>query len=419
MSVMNFFHSCRRDFPLLQRVVHGCPLVYLDSAATALKPQPVIDALVDFYSNYGVNISRGVYTLAEETTASYEQARSKVAHFLGATDQEIIFTKGATEGINAIAGTWGLDHIGSGDEILVTALEHHANLVPWQQCARVTGAKLQILPVHPDGTVAMENLPLLLTERTKLVAVSHVSNVFGTQVDVEHIIKAAHAVGAKVLVDAAQSVFHQKINVKTMGCDFLVFSGHKMMGPSGIGVLYISQNIADQVRPYQYGGAMVSRVTLQSALFAERPFCYEAGTPPIAGAIGLGAAIDYMNSHIDYFQLEKHEARLSDRLINGLESLKGVRVYGPVDQLKKNGHIVSFNISGIHPHDVAAYVDRFGVCLRAGFLCAQPLTEICCTGPLVRASISMYNTEKDIDILLKSLSDMIGEMGNCSCVQNF
>lgn len=413
---MDLFFSMRKDFPLLARRINGHPVVYLDTAATALKPQPVIDALVDFYSNYGSNVFRGVYTLAEESTMLYEKARSKVARFIGANDHEIIFTKGATEGINAIAFTWALDAIRAGDEILVTAAEHHANLIPWQQCAAKTGARLKILPANNDGTWAMDKLEAVLTSKTKLVAVSHVSNVLGVRHDIGTIINAAHAVGARVLVDAAQSIAHEKIDVHALGCDFLVFSGHKMMGPTGIGVLYIRQDLQEQVRPYQYGGAMVCHVSLQSATWAQAPHCYQAGTPPISGAIGLGAAIDYIQSHIDFCDLKKHEANLVSSLINGLQSLKKVQIYGPVDQLKKSGHIVSFNVSGVHPHDVAAYVDRFGICVRAGSLCAQPLTELCCLGPSVRASLYVYNTEQDINWLLTSLDKLIGELGDRICV---
>lgn len=416
---MNKYGLIKDDFPVLRRMINNHPIVYLDNAATTLKPQKVIDAMVDFYSNYGANIFRGVYTLAEETTELYESARIKVAQFINAIPQEIIFTKGSTEGINFIASTWAADHIGPDDEILITALEHHANLVPWQQCAKITGAQLKIVPVNKDGTLSMTDLMNMLTERTRLIAISHFSNVVGTYNDIEGVIKAAHAVGAKVLIDAAQSVAHQKIDVKLLDCDFLVFSGHKMMGPTGIGVLYINKKLFQEVRPYQYGGGMISHVTFESSSLAEVPHRFEAGTPHIAGAIGLGAAIDYIQAHIDYIQLEQHEAGLSSRLINGLQSLKKVEIYGPLDQLKKRGHIVSFNISGIHPHDVAAYVDRYAVCIRAGFQCAQPLTQMCGMGSLVRASTYVYNTKQDIDCLLTSLDTLIGELEDRTCVQGF
>lgn len=416
---MDSFFSLRRDFPILERVINGCPLVYLDNAATSLKPQPVIDALVNYYSNYGSNIFRGVYTMAEETTTLYETARSKVAHFINANSKEIIFTKGSTEGINAIASTWCLDNVRPGDEILITAAEHHANFVPWQQCALQSGAALKILPVNLDGTLKINQLDSFLTKKTKLVAISHVSNVLGIEHDIKTVINAAHLAGAKVLVDAAQSIPHQKIDVKLLGCDFLVFSGHKMMGPTGIGVLYMNENIIQQVRPYQYGGAMISHVSLQTSSWAEAPSKYEAGTPPIAAAIGLGTAIDYIQTHIEYCQLEKHETNLLSRLIDGLQTLKKVKINGPVDQLKKKGHIVSFNIIGIHPHDVAAYVDKFGICIRAGFQCAQPLIEMCGIGPSLRASLYAYNTEQDIDCLLTNLDKLTGELEDRTCVHGF
>lgn len=407
------------DFPLLRRFVNGHPVVYLDNAATALKPQVVIDAITDFYSNHGANIYRGIYTLAEESTTLYEDARAVVADFIGAHSDEIIFTKGATESINAIACAWACDNLNPGDQIVVTAMEHHANFIPWQQCAIRVGAKLVIIPVSSDGRLILDNLDALLGSNTKIVAVCQISNLLGTHNDIAKIIGAAHAVGAKVLVDAAQSVPHQKIDVCNLDCDFLVFSGHKIMGPTGVGVLYAKKDILESMRPYQQGGGMVSDVHLYDSVWAGIPQRFEAGTPPIASAIGMAEAIKYIQKQINFDILRAHEASLCRRFIEGLLALKRAKIYGPLDQLKESGHIVSFNIRGFHPHDVAAYCDRFGICVRAGLHCAHPLNEQLGIGPSVRMSTFVYNTDQDIDKLLNSLDQMIREMEVCLCVSDF
>lgn len=413
---MNTEFPIRHHFPLLRRTINGWPLIYLDNAATSLKPQVVLDAIMDFYSSYGGNIYRGIYTLAEETTALYEGARQTVAEFIDASTDEVIFTKGATESINAIASGWALDTIRPGDQIVVTAMEHHANFVPWQQCAARTGATLTVIPVKSDGTLALDNLDSLLGSNTKIVGVCHVSNVLGVYNDIAHITRVAHASGAKVLVDAAQSVPHKKIDVHELDCDFLVFSGHKIMGPTGAGVLYAKKEILESMRPYQYGGGMVSHVGLSESSWADMPRRFEAGTPPIASVIGLAAALRYMKEYVDFDRLRAHEASLCTRLIEGLRALKHVTIYGPVDQLQKNGHIVSFNIHGLHPHDIAAYCDRFGICIRAGLQCAHPLAEQLGIGPSVRVSMLAYNTHQEIEELLKRLEQLLWEMGDFICV---
>lgn len=402
--------SIQDDFPLLKRRIEGHPLVYLDNAATSLKPQVVVDSLVDFYSNYGVNIHRGIYTIAEETTLLYEQARTIVADFIGAYYEEIIFTKGATESINLVASTWALDAIKPGDQIVITAMEHHANFVPWQQVADRTGSVLKVVPINSDGTLVLNKFEEIVGTKTKMVAVCHVSNLLGVHNDISTIIKIAHKVGAKVLIDAAQSAPHQKIDVRHLDCDFLVFSGHKLMGPTGVGVLYAKKELLECMRPYQYGGGMILKVNVDRSTWQGLPQKFEAGTPPIASAIGLGVAIQYFKKKLNFDDLKIHEASLCKCLIEGLATIKNVTIYGPTDQLQENGHIVSFTIRGLHPHDVAAYCDRFGICIRAGLQCAHPLTEFLAMGPTVRVSTFAYNTQNEIEYLLTVLEQMTKEM---------
>ena len=298
-------------------------------------------------------------------------------------------------------------------------MEHHANFVPWQQCAAHIGAKLAVIPVNEDGTLCLDNLDLLLGSRTKIVAICQVSNVLGTHNDISYVTKVAHAAGAKVLIDAAQSVPHQKIDVRELDCDFLVFSGHKIMGPTGVGVLYAKREILEAMRPYQYGGGMVSNVRIAESSWQGLPQRFEAGTPPIASAVGLSAAIKYMKEYVDFDILKVHEAFLCKRLIDGLSSIKNVKIYGPVDQLQECGHIVSFNIQGIHPHDIAAYCDRFGICIRAGLHCAHPLAEQLGMGSSVRVSLFAYNTVQEIEQLLARLEQLIMEMEDFTCVSGY
>lgn len=399
----------RADFPILQQKINDKPLCYLDNASTSQKPQAVIDALVDFYTTKNANIYRGAHFFSEQATQLYEQTRMRVAQFIGARDaSEIIFTSGCTEGINFVATAWAMQHINAGDEIVITGLEHHANMVPWQRVAAEKKAVLKVIPVHPDGSLIMDHLGDIITHRTKLVACVHVSNALGTHVDVARITMQAKQVGALVLIDAAQSVAHQRINVVDLDCDFLVFSGHKMLAPTGVGVLYIKQELHDQVQPYQYGGGMVFEVDYQKSTYLKAPHKFEAGTPPIAQVIGLGAAVNYL-SQIDFEQLRVHEAQLCAQLIGGLSLIDEVRILGPVEQLKKMGHLVSFVVENIHAHDVAAYLSQEGICVRAGDYCAQPLFKKMHLSGSVRASFYVYNTAQEVDRLIEAVDRLVKE----------
>jgi cysteine desulfurase/selenocysteine lyase len=393
--------NIRSDFPILKKTINTHPLIYLDNAATSQKPQPVIDALTAFYTQHNTNVHRGVYAFAEEATTLYENARVAVARFLNAAADEIVFTSGTTHGINAVAFGWALHHIHPGDEILLTELEHHSNLVVWQQIAHMRKAHLKFIPVLPDGTLDLSSLDSLISKKTKLVSMIHVSNAVGTHNPIEVIIKAAHAVGAYTLVDAAQSAPHQKLDVAAIGCDFLLFSGHKMLGPTGIGVLYIASRMHDQMQPYQFGGGMVYDVDYQSATWQKAPHKFEAGTPPIAQAIGLQAAIEYLHKNVNFDQLRAHEAALCARVIDELSTIKKITLLGPIEQLRQNGHLVSFTVDGMHAHDVAEYLNKYGVCVRAGHHCAQPLAKKLGIAASVRASFYAYNTMAEVERFLE------------------
>lgn len=400
-------NAWRDDFPFLQHAIDGKPLIYFDSAATSQKPQTVIDTLTDFYTRHNSNIARAVYPLAERTTQLYEDARATVAEFINADAQEVVFTKGTTEGINFIASTWAADHIKKGDEILLTQMEHHSNMIPWQQLAQRAGAHLQYIPVLPDGTLDYDSVPKLISAKTKLVAVVHVSNTLGTHNDIARIRAAARTVGAKLLIDAAQSAGHQPIDVKQLGCDFLAFSGHKMLGPTGIGVLYIKKEMQGAVRPYQFGGGMIFEADFYHASFQKPPHKFEAGTPPIAQAIGLAAAIRYMRKKVQFDRLQAHESELCRRLIGGLQAYKKVRILGPISQLQHKGHLVSFAVEGIHAHDVAAHLAAYGICVRAGHHCAQPLAGALGTPSSVRVSFYLYNTLAEVEKFLEVLELLV------------
>lgn len=404
---MNNFKKLRADFPILTQKINGYPLIACDNASTTHKPQQVIDAMVQFYTTTNANIYRGIHLFAEQATHAYEDARKKVAFFIGALPEEIVFTRGCTSGINFIAATWADVHINSGDEIVVTELEHHANLLPWQRLAHKKGALLKFIPVFPDGTVDLSLLESIITHKTKLVSVIHVSNAIGTHVDIATIIARAHAVSARVLIDAAQSVPHQKINVHELGCDFLVFSGHKLLAPTGVGVLYIKKELHDSVPPYEVGGGMVEDVDCMNATWAPAPHKFEAGTPPIAQVIGLGAAIDYMQSYVDFDELVQHEAQLCTCLIEGLSQMQQVTILGPVSELKQNGHIVSFLVEDIHSHDVAAFLNSKGITVRAGHHCAQPFAKKLGYDASVRVSFYFYNTVEDVDSILAAMRELL------------
>lgn len=396
----------RNDFPILKQ-----KLCYLDNASTSQKPQAVLDVLMNFYSQHNANIGRGLYPLAEEATALFEGARKTVAQYINAKHNEIIFTKNGTEGINLVAIAWAFENLKKGDEILLSELEHHSNMAPWQWVAKKTGAVIHYIPVDQHGQLVMDRLDSLLTKRTKLVAVTHSSNAIGTQVDLQTIITKAHAVGALVLVDACQTAPHEKIDVRTMGADFLVFTGHKMLAPTGIGVLYINEKLHDQVHPFMRGGGTIHQAEWQESSFLKSPHKFEGGTPPIAQAIALAAAIEYLKKNISFDQLRKHEAALCAQLIDGLSEHKRIRILGPIDQLKRQGHIVSFVIDGIHAHDAAAFLGERGICVRSGHFCAQPLLAKLGVQSAIRASFYFYNTSEDVEQLLAGVTALIAQIG--------
>lgn len=390
----------RPDFPILSTTVHGLPLAYLDNAATTQRPRPVIQAMVDSYQESYANVHRGIHWLAEQSTALYEAARDKVRDFLHARGrEEVIFTSGATAGINLVARAWGDAKLLPGDEILVTEMEHHSNLVPWFQLAERRGALVRHIPVTEDGQLDMGALDRLLTERTRIVAVTAVSNVLGTITPVEEIIRRAHAAGALVLVDGAQSVPHLNADVQALDCDFLAFSGHKMLGPSGIGVLYGKQELLDAMPPFLGGGSMIRDVTLEGFTPADLPSKFEAGTPPIVPAIGLGAAIDYL-SRVGLKAVHEHERRLTEHAHRLLEAIPGVRILGP--QPSQKGGIVGFTMATatgqeIHAHDIAQKLDQFGIAVRPGHHCAKPLHRRFDLTASARASFYFYNTLEEVD----------------------
>ena len=396
--------ALRADFPILGTTVHdGVPLVYLDNAATTQHPRQVIQALVDTYERHYANVHRGIHWLSEQSTDLYSEAREKVRRFINADSaDEVIFTRGATEGINLVARSWGDAKVRAGDEILLTEMEHHSNLVPWQQLAERSGAVLRHIPITDDGLLDLDALPRLLTDRTKMVAVTAVSNVLGTINPIERIVAAAHAVGALVLVDAAQSVPHLATDVQRLGADFFAFSGHKMLGPSGVGVLFGRRELLDAMPPFQGGGSMIRRVTLTGFESAELPAKFEAGTPPIVPAIGLGAAIDYLQA-IGLDAIHAHEQLLTRHAHEVLEGVGDVRFLGPPPEDK--GGIVSFTLAGLHAHDVAQLLDRQGMAVRAGHHCTMPLHKRLGINASTRASFYLYNTLAEVDLLAAALGE--------------
>ncbi len=392
----------RADFPLLQRSVDGKPLVYLDSAATSQKPRTVLEALQRYYEEYNANVHRGLYRIAERATLAYEEARAKVAAFVGARPEELVFTRGTTEAINLVAYAWGDAFVRAGDEVLVTEMEHHSNLVPWQLLAQRRGARLRVLRVRPeDGTLDLDALDRLLTERTRIVAVAHQSNVVGTINPVRDICERAHAAGAVVLVDGAQSVPHMPVRVEELGCDFLAFSGHKMCGPTGIGALWGRRELLEAMPPFHGGGEMIERVELERSTYKDPPHRFEAGTPNIADAIALGVAVDYLQA-VGMEGVREHEKALVRYALAQLAEVRGVRVYGPKDPELRGGAL-AFTLEGVHPHDVAQVLDEQGVCVRAGHHCAQPLHRVLGLAATARASVYLYNTPEDIDALVRGL----------------
>lgn len=403
----------RSQFPIFNVKKNGQKLVYLDSAATTQKPQQVIDAVTDFYTHSNASVHRGVYDLSEHATIRYEQVRKQVALFINASDSsEIIFTSGTTEGINFVADSWGMSNIKYGEEIVVTQVEHHANLLPWQRLAKRVGAKLKFINLNKKDFTLNSIDSNLINSKTKLVALNHVSNVLGPiwdqeQNQLESIIERAHKVGAKVLLDSAQGVLHQKVDVQKLKPDFLVFSGHKMFAPTGVGVLYISKLLHDAIEPYKVGGAMVYEASFQDASWQQAPHKFEAGTPPIAQVIGLGAAIDFFNEWVDFEKLRKHETKLCSILLDGLSKINGIVVLGNQDRLRKYGHLVTFVFQNIHAHDVSYMLNEKNFAVRAGHHCAQPLAKLLGIEASVRVSFSLYNTSDQIKLLLCELEKIV------------
>ncbi|MFO1429405.1 MAG: cysteine desulfurase [Candidatus Competibacteraceae bacterium] len=390
----------RQEFPILHQQVHGKPLVYLDNAASCQKPRAVIDAISECYSRYYANIHRGVHHLSERSTAAYEGAREKVRAFLNAaSSREIIFTRGTTEAINLVASSFGNMQVGPGDEVLITAMEHHSNIVPWQMLCERQKAALRVVPIDEAGELIMEEYERLLTERTKLVAVVHVSNALGTVNPVKEIIDLAHERGIPVLLDGAQSVPHLPVDVRALDCDFFAFSGHKVYGPSGIGVLYGKAHLLEAMPPYQGGGDMIRMVTFAKTEYADLPHKFEAGTPAIADVIGLGAALDWV-TEIDLDTIAAHEHDLLVHATEQLSDIPGLRLIGTA---RDKAAVISFVLEGVHPHDIGTILDREGVAIRTGHHCAQPVMERYQVPATARASFAVYNTRKEVDALVAAI----------------
>jgi len=393
--------ALRADFPILAREVHGKPLVYLDNAASSQKPQAVIEAITAFYRGHFANIHRGVHTLSEEATVAYEEARDKVAAFIHAPDRRgVIFTRNTTEAINLVAHTWGRVHVGGGDRIIVTEMEHHSNLLPWQVLAREAGAELAYVRVTEEGRLDLASLDELLQGPVKLVAFSHVSNVLGTVNPAREIIARAHAAGARVMVDAAQSVPHLPVDVEALDCDFVAFSSHKMCGPTGAGVLYGRPELLAEMPPFLAGGGMIRRVKRAEATWADLPGKFEAGTPAIAEAVGMGAAVDYLST-VGMAGVWAHEQELAGYVLERLAETPGVRVIGP--PAEERCGLVSFTVASIHPHDLAQVLDGEGIAIRAGLHCAHPLHERLGLPATARASFYLYNTLEEVDRLVEGI----------------
>jgi len=396
--------TIRKDFPLLSRKVRGKPLTYLDNAATSQKPQAVINKITEFYQQYNANVHRAIYAIGEQATLEYESAREKVARFINAWDtNSVVFTKGTTESINLVAYSWGRHNLGPGDEILITEMEHHSNIIPWQLAARATGATLRYIPIRQNGTLTLDDPGEYFTDKTKLVALIHQSNVFGTINPVREIARLAKDVNALVLVDAAQSVPHSPVDVRALGCDFLAFSGHKMLGPSGVGVLCARPELLAAMEPFMGGGEMINSVTMEESTWNEPPWKFEAGTPNIAQAIGLGAAIDYLET-ISIDAIEEHERALTQYALDTLSAIPEVTIYG--SEVNRGG-LVSFNVENVHPHDLAQILDQKGIAIRAGHHCAQPIMQKLDVPATARASFYLYNTPAEIDVLCDGIMESI------------
>jgi cysteine desulfurase/selenocysteine lyase len=390
----------REDFPILQQKVHGKPLVYFDNGATSQKPQAVIDALANYYSAENSNIHRGVHYLSERATAAYEEARSKIRGFINSrNNQEIIFVRGTTEAINLVAQSYGRSFLKAGDEIIISAMEHHSNIVPWQMLCEQVGAKLRVIPINHDGEIVMDEYRRLLNEKTKFVSVTHVSNALGTIAPVKEIVALAHERSIPVLLDGAQAVPHLRVDMQDLGCDFYAFSGHKMFGPTGVGVLYGRGELLEKMPPYQGGGDMISLVTFEKTHYNVLPYKFEAGTPHISGGIGLGAAIDYLQA-LDWQGLTAHEHALLSYATEALSNIDGLRIIGTA---KEKAGVVSFVFDHVHAHDVGTILDQEGVAVRSGHHCAMPVMQRFGVPATTRASFAFYNTAEEIDILVRAI----------------
>ena len=393
--------TIRADFPILDQQAHGKPLVYLDSTATSQKPRQVIEALARYYEQDNANVHRGVHTLAERATAEYEKARLKIARFINAaSSKEIVFVRNTTEGINLVANAWGRANLGPGDEVLITQMEHHSNIVPWQLVTQATGATLRYVPITPAGELDMDALDELLTERTKVFAFTAMSNVLGTINPVAELVARAHAVGAIAVVDGAQSVPHLPTDVQAMDADFLAFSGHKMLGPTGVGALYGKRALLEAMQPFMGGGEMIREVFMDHSTWNDVPFKFEAGTPAIGEAIAFGAAIDYLDA-LGMDWVHQHEMEIIRYAWERLSAIEGLRIIGPGPE--RRGGLLSFTLADVHPHDVAAVLDMHGVAVRAGHHCAQPIHDFYGIPATARASFYIYNTLEEVDVLAEAL----------------
>ena len=394
----------REDFPILDQMVNGKPLVYLDNAATTQKPQVVIDALVNYYTSDNSNVHRGVHTLSQRATEDFDIGRSMTRQFLNAGfDQEIIFVKGTTDGINLVAQSYARPNLGEGDDIIISTMEHHSNIIPWQVLCQEKGAHLRVIPISDAGELLIDEYEKLLTPRTKLVAITHVSNVLGTVNPIEQIVEIAHNRGVPVLVDGAQAVPHMAVDVQKLGCDFYVFSGHKIYGPTGIGVLYGKSELLEAMPPYQLGSEMIKSVTFEHTIYNDLPFKFEPGTPHIAGVIGMGAAIDYLNG----IGMDRIDAYEHDLLEYGMECLSGIDGVQLIGTAPGKSSVMSFVMDSAHPHDIGTILDTEGVAVRTGHHCAQPLMHRFGVPATARASLSFYNTKDEIDLLVKAIDRVI------------
>ena len=393
----------RQQFPTLSRNIHGKPLVYFDNGATSQKPQSVIDRISRFYENENSNIHRGVHTLSQEATTAYEEARVTIQRYLNAANEhEIIFTKGTTDSINLVAFSFG-ELLTAGDEIIISAMEHHSNIVPWQMLCERKGCILKVVPISKSGELILEEYHSLLSEKTKLVSMTHISNSLGTINDVKEIIKQAHGVGAKVLIDGAQSIQHVKVDVQELGCDFFAFSGHKIFGPTGVGVLYGKSELLNEMPPYQGGGDMIKEVTFEKTTYNELPHKFEAGTPDIAGGIGLGAAFEFLNS-LDMISVARHEKELLDYAKDRLSKIDGIQFYG---EAVNRTSVISFLIEGTHPYDVGVLLDKMGIAVRTGHHCTQPVMQFFDIPGTIRASFAFYNTFEEVDKFIAALNRIV------------